>query len=249
MRVASVASPLLKCRPPDSPPIDDSVRQAADGWPYTIEDQPELRRRMFEVAENLGARIVRVFWRTVDPELVFDRVAAALHDLADEAQTRHADRVGERTDQQRRIRPRGGPAGDGCRSSGVGSRMGSLHPLDPWRRGVSRRIVRAPDWPRDSRDGPGLLPGERARLGTAGRQGSGVEEPDFGAQSRRLHRANQLGDALARLSRQITQREPHLRSQIAAVRPDVGRARDGSECPGCGKVSSSRLTTLDGASQ
>ena len=45
------------------------------------------RRRAFEIAERMGARIIRVFsyWRTVDPDACFDRVASALRKLADEA--------------------------------------------------------------------------------------------------------------------------------------------------------------------
>ena len=90
MRVLSIASPLLKCVLPDAPPIDARFQQDVFGSAYTFEDQPRLTRRAFEVAEKTGARIIRVFsyWRTVEPELVFERVASALRDLADQAQTR-----------------------------------------------------------------------------------------------------------------------------------------------------------------
>ena len=87
MRVLSLASPLLKCVLPNAPPVDPRFQQDVFGSTYTFEDQPRLTRRAFEVAERTGARIIRVFsyWRTTEPERVFDRVAAALRDLADQA--------------------------------------------------------------------------------------------------------------------------------------------------------------------
>lgn len=90
MSVMSLASPLLKCVPPDSPPLDTRVQHDVFGSPYGFEDQPRLQRRAFDVAERLGARIVRVFsyWRTVEPEAMFDRAAEALHGLAEDAARR-----------------------------------------------------------------------------------------------------------------------------------------------------------------
>jgi sugar phosphate isomerase/epimerase len=90
MRVVSIASPLLKCVLPDGPPIDQRFQQDVFGSAYTADDQPRLTRRAFEVARMTGAPVIRVFsyWRTVAPAQVFDRVAAALHHLADEAQER-----------------------------------------------------------------------------------------------------------------------------------------------------------------
>ena len=90
MRVLSIASPLLKCVLPDAPAIDGRFQQDVFGSAHTFEDQPRLTRRAFAVAERTGAGIIRVFsyWRTVEPDLVFDRVAAALRALADEAQAR-----------------------------------------------------------------------------------------------------------------------------------------------------------------
>jgi L-ribulose-5-phosphate 3-epimerase len=87
MRVLSIASPLLKCVLPDAPPIDERFQQDVFGSAYTFEDQPRLTRRAFEVAEQAGARIIRVFsyWRTVDPERGYERIARALADLADQA--------------------------------------------------------------------------------------------------------------------------------------------------------------------
>ena len=88
MRVLSIASPLLKCVLPDGPAIDPRFQQDVFGSAYTFEDQPRLTRRAFEVAALTGAHIIRVFsyWRTVDQDVVFDRVAEALLGLAELAQ-------------------------------------------------------------------------------------------------------------------------------------------------------------------
>jgi sugar phosphate isomerase/epimerase len=113
MTVVSLASPLLKCVLPDGPALDSRVQYDVFGSPHTFEDQPRLTRRAFEVAERIGAGIVRVFsyWRTVEPEQTFDRVAAALHELAEEASKRgmvigleneHACNVGT-ADETRRL--------------------------------------------------------------------------------------------------------------------------------------------------
>jgi L-ribulose-5-phosphate 3-epimerase len=90
MEIMSLASPLLKCVLPDSPALDSRVQHDVFGSPHTFEDQPRLTRRAFEIAERLGAGIIRVFsyWRTVEPEKCYDRLASALHALADEAATR-----------------------------------------------------------------------------------------------------------------------------------------------------------------
>ncbi|MGH9372757.1 MAG: sugar phosphate isomerase/epimerase family protein [Vicinamibacterales bacterium] len=90
MTVVSLASPLLKCVLPDAPPLDSRVQHDVFGSPHTFEDQPRLTRRAFEVAERVGAAVVRVFsyWRTVEPAKTFERVAAALYELAEEAAKR-----------------------------------------------------------------------------------------------------------------------------------------------------------------
>jgi sugar phosphate isomerase/epimerase len=90
MRVVGLASPLLKCVPPHSPPLDSRVQHDVFGSAYTFEDQPRLTARAFEVAEIAGAPLIRVFsyWRTVEPERMFERVASALHELGEEAQSR-----------------------------------------------------------------------------------------------------------------------------------------------------------------
>ena len=90
MRVLSIASPVLKCVLPDAPPIDERLEQDVFGSSYTIDDQPRLSKRAFEIAEMTGAKIIRVFsyWRTTAPEQCVPRIVAALKDLADRAAER-----------------------------------------------------------------------------------------------------------------------------------------------------------------
>jgi len=90
MRVLSIASPVLKCTLPDAPPIAPYIQQDVFGSAYTFADQPHLATRAFEIAERMGAAIIRVFsyWRTVDPDACFDRVVSALRSLANEASRR-----------------------------------------------------------------------------------------------------------------------------------------------------------------
>ena len=93
IRVLGIASPLLKCVLPDAPAVDDRFQQDLFASKHTFDDQPRLTARAFEIAERTGAKMVRVFsyWRTVQPDAVFDRVAAALQALA--AQAAHHDLV------------------------------------------------------------------------------------------------------------------------------------------------------------
>jgi len=88
LKIISIASPLLKCVLPDAPDIDSRFQQDIFASKHTYEDQPRLTERAFEIAKRTGARIVRVFsyWRTVRPQECFDRVVAALRDLADKAE-------------------------------------------------------------------------------------------------------------------------------------------------------------------
>ena len=90
MEVVSLASPLLKCVLPGSPPLDSRVQHDVFGSPHTFEDQPRLTRRAFEIAERLGAGIIRVFsyWRTTEPEQCYPQLRDALIALADEAAAR-----------------------------------------------------------------------------------------------------------------------------------------------------------------
>lgn len=87
LQIISIASPLLKCVLPNAPDIDSRFQQDIFASKHTYEDQPRLTERAFEIAKRTGARIVRVFsyWRTVRPQECFDRVVAALRDLADKA--------------------------------------------------------------------------------------------------------------------------------------------------------------------
>lgn len=90
MRVLSIASPVLKCVLPDAPPVDERLEQDVFGSAYTIDDQPRLSQRAFEIAELTGAKIVRVFsyWRTTAPDRCLDRIVSALKDLVDRAAQR-----------------------------------------------------------------------------------------------------------------------------------------------------------------
>ena len=90
MEIVSLASPLLKCVLPGSPPLDSRVQHDVFGSPHTFEDQPRLTRRAFEIAGRLGAGIIRVFsyWRTTEPEQCYPQLRDALIALADEAAAR-----------------------------------------------------------------------------------------------------------------------------------------------------------------
>jgi sugar phosphate isomerase/epimerase len=87
LEILSIASPLLKCVLPDAPEVDARFQQDMFASKHTFADQPRLTARAFEIASRTGARIIRVFsyWRTVDPDVCFDRIVAALQDLADQA--------------------------------------------------------------------------------------------------------------------------------------------------------------------
>src|SRR6185503_14015987 len=85
--VISIASPLLKCVLPDAPDVDARFQQDMFAAKHTFADQPRLTARAFEIAARTGAGIIRVFsyWRTVDPDVCFDRVVTALRALAEQA--------------------------------------------------------------------------------------------------------------------------------------------------------------------
>jgi sugar phosphate isomerase/epimerase len=87
MRILSIATPLLKVVLPEAPPVDERFQQDVFGSRHTIDDQPRLAARAFEIAARTGAKFIRVFsyWRTVDPPQCFDRIVSALGDLADQA--------------------------------------------------------------------------------------------------------------------------------------------------------------------
>src|ERR1017187_6643471 len=85
LEILSIASPLLKCVLPDSPAGDARFQQDMFAAKQTFADQPRLTARALEIAERTGARIIRVFsyWRTVDPQVGFDRIVEALRALAE----------------------------------------------------------------------------------------------------------------------------------------------------------------------
>ncbi len=87
LEIVSIASPLLKCVLPGSPPIDPRFHQDVFGAVHTFEDQPRLADRAFQVARKAGARILRVFsfWRTVQPFECHEGILKALGDLAGRA--------------------------------------------------------------------------------------------------------------------------------------------------------------------
>jgi L-ribulose-5-phosphate 3-epimerase len=87
LEIISIASPLMKCVLPNSPEVDARFKQDVFAATHTFEDQPRLADRALAIAEQTGARIVRVFsyWRTMRPEACFEPVARALEHLAGQA--------------------------------------------------------------------------------------------------------------------------------------------------------------------
>jgi sugar phosphate isomerase/epimerase len=87
LAVDSIASPLLKCTLPDAPPVDTRFQRDVFASKHTFADQARLSERAFAVAKRSGAPLVRVFsfWRTVDPDAVFERIVHALRQLAEDA--------------------------------------------------------------------------------------------------------------------------------------------------------------------
>jgi sugar phosphate isomerase/epimerase len=84
LEVVSIASPLLKCVLPDSPPLDSRFEHDLFASAHTYDDQPRLMRQAAHIAHKMGAPIIRAFsfWRTIDPGKCFDRVAEALREFA-----------------------------------------------------------------------------------------------------------------------------------------------------------------------
>ena len=87
IKIISIASPLLKCVLPNSPPIDSRFQHDVFASKHTFEDQPRLAERAFQIAKKFDAHIIRVFsfWRTVQPEKTFDGIVRALSQLAEKA--------------------------------------------------------------------------------------------------------------------------------------------------------------------
>ncbi len=89
--VISIASPILKCILPGGPEIDSRFQHDLFAFKHTFADQPRLADQAFDIAEMLGARIIRVFsyWRTVDPDRCFNGVVEALTWLCEKAAKRN----------------------------------------------------------------------------------------------------------------------------------------------------------------
>ena len=221
MEVVSLASPLLKCVLPDSPPLDSRVQHDVFGSPHTFEDQPRLTRRAFEIAERLGARIIRVFsyWRTTEPEQCYPQLREALLALADEAAARgvvigleneHACNVGTGAEAARFLLD--------DRSPRVAAGLGSGQCVDPRRDAVSRRLRPAAGEPHRPRPREGLLrQGSQAGVGRGGRDGDRLARPDRRAAPRRLPRLDQPGDPLDRPERRQVRSQHDLRQEPEAA--------------------------------
>jgi sugar phosphate isomerase/epimerase len=67
--------------------VDQRFQQDVFAAVYAFDDQARLADRALEIAARTGARIIRVFsyWRALEPEACFDRIARALEDLARQA--------------------------------------------------------------------------------------------------------------------------------------------------------------------
>jgi hypothetical protein len=53
-QVISIASPLLKCEMPGSPPVDERFQHDVFASRHTFEDQPRLAEHAFEIARRFG---------------------------------------------------------------------------------------------------------------------------------------------------------------------------------------------------
>lgn len=85
--IVSIASPVYKCTLPGGGDIDHRFEQDAFHAAHSYDDQQRILGRALEVAEKLGASIVRVFsfWRTVEPAKLHARIAEALEAAAEMA--------------------------------------------------------------------------------------------------------------------------------------------------------------------
>jgi sugar phosphate isomerase/epimerase len=86
-KIISIASPLLKCVLPNSPPIDSRFQHDVFASKHTFEDQTRLAERAFQIAKRFNARIIRVFsfWRTVEPDKCFQGIVRSLRELVEKA--------------------------------------------------------------------------------------------------------------------------------------------------------------------
>lgn len=90
MEVISIASPILKCVLPNAADIDARFQHDVFASKHTFEDQPRLADHAFDIAEMMGAKIIRVFsyWRTIEPRQTYAAVIEALNWLAEKAAAR-----------------------------------------------------------------------------------------------------------------------------------------------------------------
>src|SRR3954447_10134306 len=88
--VISIASPLLKCVLPNSPPLDSRFEHDVFASKHTYDDQERLASHAFELAKFFGAKIIRVFsyWRTIEPQACTAAIIEDLRKLADLAKTK-----------------------------------------------------------------------------------------------------------------------------------------------------------------
>lgn len=89
--VISIASPILKCVLPGGPEIDSRFQHDIFASKHSFDDQPRLADQAFDIAEMMGAKIIRVFsyWRTVEPDQCFKGVIEALTWLCEKAAKRN----------------------------------------------------------------------------------------------------------------------------------------------------------------
>jgi L-ribulose-5-phosphate 3-epimerase len=85
-RVISIASPLLKCVYPGAE-VDTRWQQDAFAAKHTFADQASLLEHGLYITKYFSSQIIRVFsyWRTVEPEDVFEPVCEALRRMAERA--------------------------------------------------------------------------------------------------------------------------------------------------------------------
>lgn len=87
--VVSIASPLLKCILPNSPPVDSRFQHDIFASKHTYEDQERLATHAFRLAGFFGAKIIRVFsyWRTIEPSACTEAIIEDLRKLSDLAKS------------------------------------------------------------------------------------------------------------------------------------------------------------------
>jgi len=120
LQVIGIASPLLKCTLPDSPPLDGRFEHDVFASSHTYSDQHRLMRRAAEIAHRMGTRLIRVFsfWRTLEPEKCFGRLTEILNEFAEQAaredlilglENEHACHVGTASEAARVLAAAGHP--------------------------------------------------------------------------------------------------------------------------------------------